>query len=163
MISLQPAAIAIILNVEQRKVLLVKRRDVPVWVLPGGGVEPHETAEEAVIREVQEETGFLVAIVRPCAYYYPVNRLASVTSVFICQIQGGFADPSSEVGDMAFYSLDHLPSTLFYLHTNWLNEALTASQLISRPLTEISYWALSQYFLRHPWLVCRYAWTRFIN
>ena len=45
------------------KVLLVRRRYPPnegKWALPGGLVELGETTQDAAVREVQEETGFLV-------------------------------------------------------------------------------------------------------
>ncbi len=44
------------------KVLLVKRRFEPsagYWSFPGGHVEPGETLEEAVLRELLEETGLV--------------------------------------------------------------------------------------------------------
>ena len=44
------------------KVILVKRRDCPVWVLPGGKIDDGETPEEAIIRETKEETGYDVII-----------------------------------------------------------------------------------------------------
>lgn len=34
----------------------------PCWTLPGGGVEYHESVEEAVVREVLEETGHQVTL-----------------------------------------------------------------------------------------------------
>lgn len=161
--SLLPAAIGIILNDDRTQVLLIKRHDVPVWVLPGGGVECDETPEEALIREIQEETGYQVQIVRKCAEYYPINQLAAFTSLFICQIQSGENRLSSETAAIGFYPLSRLPSALFHVHAKWLKEALTSRSLIQRPLTEISYGALCKYFLRHPWQVLRFAWTRFMN
>lgn len=40
-----------------RRILLIKRDDIGVWALPGGMVDPGETAPAAVTRELQEETG----------------------------------------------------------------------------------------------------------
>ncbi len=51
-----------------RRVLLVLRRRPPAqgeWSLPGGHVEPGESPEEAVVREVREETALDVRIVAP--------------------------------------------------------------------------------------------------
>lgn len=161
--TLLPAAIGIILNANHTQVLLVKRRDVPVWVLPGGGVEPGETPQEAVIREILEETGFHIKVLRQSAEYSPVNRLAAQTSVFICQIQAGDICLSSETAAIAFFPCSKLPATLFPPHAQWLKEALTHQILIQRALTEVSYSAIGRYFLRHPWQVLRFAWTRFIK
>ncbi|MDX2288980.1 MAG: NUDIX domain-containing protein [Hyphomicrobiaceae bacterium] len=47
------------------EVLLVRRGRPPlagVWSLPGGKLEPGETAEQAVLREVREETGLAVRL-----------------------------------------------------------------------------------------------------
>jgi 8-oxo-dGTP diphosphatase len=41
----------------------VKRGDI-VWNFPGGGIEEGETPEEACIREMKEETGFAVQVVK---------------------------------------------------------------------------------------------------
>jgi ADP-ribose pyrophosphatase YjhB (NUDIX family) len=47
------------------RLLLIKRRNEPgagLWSLPGGRIEPAETDEQAVVREILEETGLLVSV-----------------------------------------------------------------------------------------------------
>lgn len=57
---------AVVIN-RSGKVLLLKRAEDEItnknlWDLPGGGIEAGETIEEALVREVREETGFEVAL-----------------------------------------------------------------------------------------------------
>ncbi len=44
--------------------VLHRRPERSYWTLPGGGIEPGETPEQAAIREVMEEAGMEVKIVR---------------------------------------------------------------------------------------------------
>lgn len=59
------AAYALIVD-ESERVLLAwyngSFRGDACWTLPGGGVEYHESVEEAVVREVLEETGHQVVL-----------------------------------------------------------------------------------------------------
>ena len=56
-----PAAFAAVRNVAG-EVLLVRRIDDGYWELPGGRVEVGESAAQAVIREVAEESGVAIAL-----------------------------------------------------------------------------------------------------
>lgn len=49
---------------EEKKMLLVKQHheDKDIWMVPGGGIEEGETAAEAVVREMKEETGLDVTV-----------------------------------------------------------------------------------------------------
>ncbi|NEE01071.1 NUDIX hydrolase [Phytoactinopolyspora halotolerans] len=76
----------------------------PGWTLPGGGVEYEESLEAAVVREVQEETGYVVAVGAPLAchsFTAPDGRhgrpFKSVRLVFAATVTGG-ALGTTEIG-----------------------------------------------------------------
>lgn len=56
------------LILQEEKLLLVRMnaptKPDPIWMPPGGEVLPGETLQEAVVREVAEETGLIVAPIR---------------------------------------------------------------------------------------------------
>ena len=50
------------LIVKENKVLLVNHKKLGVWLYPGGHIEENESPDEALIREVKEETGLDIEI-----------------------------------------------------------------------------------------------------
>ena len=59
------------------------------WLVPGGGLEEGETPETCCIREVEEETGF---IVKPLRQFLTLNEYYEeyryVSYYFICEVTG---------------------------------------------------------------------------
>ena len=103
---------------ERQRVLLVEHAEMRRWVAPGGSIDPGETPADALVREMWEETGYLVAPVRLCGVYsgpeflvtYPNgDEVVYVMSVFECRITGGERRPDRvETLDVRFFSRDAL-------------------------------------------------------
>ncbi|MFY9747397.1 MAG: NUDIX hydrolase [Acidobacteriaceae bacterium] len=82
-----------------KQVLLIRRGQEPLkgeWSLPGGAVELGETLEEAVCREVLEETGLMVEAVDVVQALDRIARDAGgrvryhyVLIDFLCRVTGG--------------------------------------------------------------------------
>ena len=56
--------VRVIIENDEQKILMVKQEhpERTVWMVPGGGIEEGETAAEAVVREMKEETGLDVTV-----------------------------------------------------------------------------------------------------
>jgi 8-oxo-dGTP pyrophosphatase MutT (NUDIX family) len=155
-----PKSVAgIIFSPNRTSVLLIKRRDVPVWVLPGGGIDPGESAEHAVVREMLEETGFTVKAQRLIADYIPINRLAKRTHLYECTIVSGEEAASSETNGIQFYPLNQLPP-LPPPYLEWIDDAAKGLPPIQKKLTGVNYFVLIKNLMLHPILVCRFLLAR---
>jgi 8-oxo-dGTP pyrophosphatase MutT (NUDIX family) len=77
------------------RVLISRRSDSGWFNLPGGGVEPYESAAEGLIREVREETGLEVAVGRLIGLYAKPQKHEMVLT-FAAHVTGGALQPSDE-------------------------------------------------------------------
>ena len=101
-------AFAIIFD-ENKKVLLSHRRDIDVWNLPGGGMETRELPNEAIVREVKEETGLDVVVERLVGVYGKVDK-DELVFAFVCRVAGGQLVLSDEADQHCFFAADMIPS-----------------------------------------------------
>jgi ADP-ribose pyrophosphatase YjhB (NUDIX family) len=100
---------------EDKKVLLTRRSDNGQWCLPGGAMEPGESVAEACIREVWEETGLHVEILRLIGVYSDPNRIVVypdgnkvhiVALSFEAKVTSGELGLSDETTEFGYFSLE---------------------------------------------------------
>jgi len=104
----QVFAAAVIFDKDNR-IMLVKstyQRFHP-WGLPGGSLNYGEPPEDAVIREVWEETSLKVEVEE--LYFVKTWIPDRVGLYYLCNIVDGEFQPSDEVSEYGYFSLDALP------------------------------------------------------
>lgn len=111
--TLRVGASATIFDDAREKVLLTRRADNGTWCLPGGGMDPGESGSEACIREVLEETGLQVRVIKLIGVYttpniiveYPDgNRIQPVALNFEAVIVGGELGLSDETTAYGYFT-----------------------------------------------------------
>ena len=108
-----PPAVAQAVILQQGRVLLALRRDLFGWELPGGACHSGESHEEAITREVEEETGLRVDVKRPIGCYLRSGFRPHQSMVYLCQVVGGRFRSSSESRAACWFSPDQLPDGIF--------------------------------------------------
>lgn len=98
-----------IIEDDNHRVLLVKRKDIPLWDLPGGKKDMDESMEECVIREVQEETGLKVEIDYLVGCFQR-PRAQDIQYVYACrQVGGGLIQEGKETKKVKYANPSILP------------------------------------------------------
>ncbi|GAA4665641.1 NUDIX hydrolase [Amycolatopsis dongchuanensis] len=88
-----------ILHDPDGRLLVIRRGHEPgrgLWSLPGGRVEPGESDEQAVVREMREETGLEV---RPGALVGMVVRGRYEIYDYACEVTGGTLRPGDDADE----------------------------------------------------------------
>ncbi|MFC4082349.1 NUDIX domain-containing protein [Amycolatopsis samaneae] len=103
-------AVGAVLHDDQGRLLLVKRAHEPdagLWTIPGGKVEPGETDEQALVRELLEETGLEVTL---RAHVGSVTRGRYDIHDYACEVVGGTLTPGDDAADARWADLADLTS-----------------------------------------------------
>jgi 8-oxo-dGTP diphosphatase len=100
-------------NDDNREIILLTKRSVPPflgqWCLPGGHIDDYETAEEAVVREVHEETGLFFSSPVFLHYFnelFPEHHFHAVALAFYGKGIGSIELMEEEVEEIAWFPLD---------------------------------------------------------
>lgn len=93
---------------EKNRILLCHRTDRDLWNLPGGGLESGETPWQGVIREVKEEVGLDVVVIKLQGVYSKAFEDDIIFS-FVCRNVGGKLTLSDEADDIKYFSINELP------------------------------------------------------
>lgn len=98
----------IVLN-EKEQILLTKRKDFPIWDLPGGRWEKGETLEDCAVRETEEETGYVIRIKRKIGEYFQ-PQFDDMQYLFLGELNGGIPiEEGPETEKVEWFSSNNLP------------------------------------------------------
>lgn len=123
---------AIVLD-DKDRMLMVKQHheDHDIWMVPGGGIEDGESAAEAAVREVKEETGLDIEVGSLVWHVEEVSeRGQRFVNFFMCRLVGGtlslgedpeFDGDSQVLRDVRFMSREELMKVQ-YLYPGYLRD-----------------------------------------
>jgi len=116
-----PTSVLAIIQNNKKEVLFVRQKSGPFkgWLLlPGGHVRFGETVRDAVIREVEEETGLLVKVSKLLGVFDVIDAEQNyhfIHVVFLCELIGGELRAGSDALEVGWFNpnaLDKVQSDL---------------------------------------------------
>jgi 8-oxo-dGTP diphosphatase len=114
-----PAITVDAIILKDHSILLVQRKHEPfqgLWALPGGFVEYGETTEQAVIREVREETGLETRVHGLLGVYSDPGRDPrghTITVAYLVTPVGGTLMTGDDAALVRYFKHDELPRLAF--------------------------------------------------
>jgi ADP-ribose pyrophosphatase YjhB (NUDIX family) len=113
-------------------VLLAVRNELRGWELPGGSAEPGESGEQAVAREVLEETGIEIEAPRLVGEWVRTGFRPHTARIYLARAAGGGLRPSAETPRVDWFPVDAIPDTLFPWYREPLRAALAGGEEVVR-------------------------------
>ncbi|WP_297452685.1 NUDIX hydrolase [Persephonella sp.] len=109
-------------------IVLIERKNPPLGLaIPGGFVDVGETVEQALVREMKEETSLDVEIVRLLGVYSEPNRdprFHTISITFVCKAYGQ-PKASSDAKEVKVFKLEEIPfDKLVFDHAKILRDYL---------------------------------------
>jgi 8-oxo-dGTP pyrophosphatase MutT (NUDIX family) len=132
--QLIPACTAVIFDPTRQSVLLTRRSDNGQWCLPGGAMDPGESASECCAREVLEETGLVVRVGRLIGVYFTPhkiieyadgNRRQSLLLSFEAEVIGGELCITDETTEVGYFSPEQMKSMALWGSLDDVADALS--------------------------------------
>jgi 8-oxo-dGTP diphosphatase len=123
--------VAAIIEFPNNKILLVKRATVVFkgyWALPGGRVDAGETVEQAVVRELKEETGLDVNIVRKIGEYHESGVQDGIeydyypACFLVKTVSGKIKKQEKEIEEIKLVDLKDVPEKLAFEHAKMIQD-----------------------------------------
>ena len=104
------------------RILMVREAlDDDRWTLPGGWADVNQTPAQCVAREVLEESGYIVRVVKLAACWdraaqghHPAGLFSITKLFFLCEITGGAPATSLETSEVRFFAEDDVPADLSF-------------------------------------------------
>lgn len=107
-----------VFDAEGRLLMVRETSDAGRWTLPGGWAEVNLTPAENVVKEVREESGYTVRVVKLAAAWDRTRQghgprvFAATKLFFVCALVGGSPRTSLETSEVAWFAEDGLPADL---------------------------------------------------
>lgn len=123
--------VAAIIEFSDNRILLIKRATVPFldyWALVGGRVNSSEKVEQAILREVKEETGLDVEIIAKIGEYHESGLQDGIEydyypACFVTRPIGGkIKRQETEIKQIKLFSLDEIPKKLAFEHSRMIQD-----------------------------------------
>jgi 8-oxo-dGTP diphosphatase len=115
------------------KIVLIERKNKPLgWALPGGFVDYGESLESAAVREAREETSLDVSELRLLGCYSDPardERMHTISAVYIAK-GDGIPIAADDAVTVALFGPDSLPEQLCFDHARILGDYV--AQLVRR-------------------------------
>ena len=113
------------------KIVLIERKNEPFgWALPGGFVDYGESLEDAAVREASEETNLDVELIKQLHTYSDPSRdkrMHTISTVFIAKGTGTL-EAKDDAKDAKLFTKETLPSPLCFDHERILQDYFSATK-----------------------------------